>query len=89
MLIDCTPLRLEQLEERRGVPFKYHERMQLRHRMFVADRKGEGIRGYNAVRWKFAENAVRLPRIYPLADRSEIRISRAPLFALHLKHSAC
>ena len=57
-LIDCTPLRLEQVEESCRVPFGYHERMQVRHRVVVTDRKGEGIRGQGAVRWKLAKDAV-------------------------------
>ena len=48
--------------------------MKLSHRIVIADRNGESVRGYNPVRWNFAEDAARLPRTERLPDRPEIRI---------------
>jgi hypothetical protein len=42
-LIDGAPFRLEQIELCRSVSFGYHERMQFRHRIAIADRKSECI----------------------------------------------
>jgi len=42
-LIDCASLWLEQIEKGRGVPFWYHECMQMRDWVVVAYRKRKGV----------------------------------------------
>src|SRR5690242_12698446 len=71
-VIDRPTLRLEQIEERRGVPYRYHERVQRGYGVPITDGDRESIGPNDPLLRQFAEDAARLAQTLPLPDRSEI-----------------
>ncbi len=73
-MIDRAPLGLEEVKERSGVSFGYHERMEFSHWMFVTDRERKRVESDDPLVWNFAKNAIGLARVNPLANYPEICI---------------